>query len=125
MLRLMKITHMFLIASALTVFALPVAEAAQQTATDPRWRPWLGCWATNEKGSVCIVPSASATAVELVTFSAGKEVYREVVDASGVENDRIFEGCDGWESGSWADDGRRLYLRSEYRCGNGSVRTGN
>ena len=83
MLRLMKCTHLFLISSILTVFAFPAAGAAQQTATDPRWRPWLGCWATNDKGSVCIVPSASATAVELVTLSAGKEVYREIIDASG------------------------------------------
>jgi hypothetical protein len=126
MLRRIKTTHLFLIFSILTVvFALPSAGAAQQTPSDPRWRPWLGCWAMNDKGSVCIVPSASATAVGLVTLSAGKEVYREIIDASGEQKDRIFESCDGWESGLWADDGRRLYLRSEYRCGNGSVRTGN
>ena len=43
MLRLMKSTPLFLIASILTVFALPAAGAAQQAATDPRWRPWLEC----------------------------------------------------------------------------------
>jgi len=120
-----KRIQLFLISSIiLTIFAPPAADAAPQAATDARWRPWLGCWATNDNSPACIVPSASPTAVELVILSAGKEVYRETIDASGEQKDRTFEGCDGWESGRWSDDGRRLYLNSEYRCGNGSVRTG-
>jgi hypothetical protein len=120
-----KRIQLFLISSIiLAIFAPREADAATQAATDARWRPWLGCWATNDDSSACIVPSASPTAVELVTLSAGKEVYRETIDASGEEKDRTFEGCDGWESGRWSDDGLRLYLNSEYRCGNGSVRTG-
>ena len=83
-----KRIQLFLISSIiLTIFAPPAADAAPQALTDARWRPWLGCWATNDNSPACIVPSASPTAVELVILSAGKEVYRETIDASGEQKE--------------------------------------
>jgi hypothetical protein len=92
--------------------------------TDSRWLPWLGCWQpVDQVGDhlLCIRPLADDAGVEMVTYSEGRIVSQETVRADGDQRSLRREGCNGWESGSFSEDTRRVYLRSEFAC-EGDVR---
>ena len=122
-----------LLAGALAL--APVANA-QNVRPDARWQALLGCWQPVTAGSadtytawmdqrardaqspkLCILPTASAKAVEFVTVAGGQVGARDTVDAGNAHLARKRDDCDGWEGASWSPDGRRVYLRSEYDCG--------
>jgi hypothetical protein len=107
---------------------------AQGTAVDPRWQAWIGCWAPAPDASgraeiggasrVCVVPSQTATAVEIVTVANGSVLDRTRIDADGAPHTVSRDGCAGTESARWGDAGTRLYLSSELQCGAGVTRSG-
>ncbi|MES2525252.1 MAG: hypothetical protein V4617_21355 [Gemmatimonadota bacterium] len=129
-----------LLAGASLLSASIVAEqAAAQDSNDPRWTPYLGCWAPpvdnnnatiglSRSGSgggrdaVCVIPTASPNVVQVTSIVNGRKVAGETVDASGTRVAKTVDGCTGWESASWSEDGHRLLLRSEYKCANDLLR---
>jgi hypothetical protein len=117
-------------AAGLVLVAAPAAAQEQ----GPRWQAWLGCWQTSAlastpadaprgTGMLCVVPSAEAEAVEVVSVSAGEIESRSTIRADGAQHPTEREGCSGWESANWSTTGTRLYLRSEFTCEGGVQRT--
>ncbi len=96
---------------------------------DAHWQPWLGCWSASNgqtvrswtgattDGLVCIVPANSGQGVEVTVVANGTVVHREAIAATGQRVAKTVERCPGWESGTWSADNRRLFLRSEFTCG--------
>lgn len=120
---------MLLVAAALAATAAP--GAAQEAG--PRWQAWLGCWESSALASapvdaaagarmLCVVPTAEADAVEVVSVSGGGIASRSLIRADGAQHATEREGCTGWESAAWSADGTRLYLRSEFDCAGGVER---
>src|SRR5262245_12013500 len=113
----------------MVMFAATATAWAQTAEHDPRWRPWLGCWlssppvAVRASEMVCIVPSTTASAVDVVTLKDEKIVSRETIDASGVRREITRDTCPGWERAQWSADGRRVYLESEFQCAGASKRS--
>jgi hypothetical protein len=118
-------------ASALTAvlfFSQATMAFAQSTASDARWRPWIGCWTPAQNAmqpmgapsapakQVCVLP-AGGSAVDIVNVANGKIVDRTHVDANGAQQALAHDGCNGWQSAQWSADERRVYMRSEYSCG--------
>jgi hypothetical protein len=99
----------------------PARRAAPST--DPRWLAWLGCWTSDSSAAAsnlkCIVPAASANAVEEISVLNGRIVGRDRLDTSGRPHQIRQQGCDGSESVAWSGTGRRVYLRAEYVCATG------
>jgi len=109
----------------LLVGTLPAAVSAQDV--DSRWLPWLGCWeAADEGGEVtpllCIRPLADGRGVELTTWSEGELVSSEAIHTDGVPREADREGCSGVEEARFSEDGRRVYMKSDYLCEGGSSR---
>ena len=110
--------------------------AAQSAQPDPRWLPWLGCWqpaadaeaeaadsaGTAQPPTVCVTPTSSPDAVEMVTVTGGTAASRERIQAGGQQRARADEGCSGWERAEWSADGRRLFRRTEHSCPGGIQR---
>src|SRR5688500_18913984 len=113
------------------VFASPALGAPPPT--DPRWLPWIGCWAptaatTDVAGAlvatqrVCVMPAEGTTGVDVVNLVGGEVVSRVRVDANGERRPVSREGCEGWETARWSDAGGRVFLRSELVCAGGIER---
>jgi hypothetical protein len=111
----------------LAAATVPLQHAeAQAPQTDARWHAWLGCWEGSAIGApeeppgptetVCVLPVAGASSVEAVSIVDGVVVEREVLDASGARRPMERDGCTGWESMQWSEDGRRLFTRAEFEC---------
>jgi len=108
--------------AALFLAASPVS--AGERPTDPRWLPWLGCWQSTEARDdhlICIRPLDDDLGVEMVTYADGSIVSQEILRADGEQRALTREGCNGWESAEFSEDGKRVYLRSEFAC-EGDVR---
>ena len=119
-------------AAALLLAALVTSgdAQAQTRQVDPRWQPWIGCWETDDEarpvsaGAVvtCVIPATGTSAVEILTVVDGRVASRERVDATGEQRPATKDGCTGWDRATWAADGRRVFLRSEYTCQGGQRR---
>ena len=121
-----------LVAGLLCIVTATPAMASSAT-TDPRWLPWVGCWApttaTSEIASsliaiqrVCVMPVEDAAGVDVVSVADGRIVGRVRVDATGGRRPVSREGCEGWETARFATTGGRVYLRSELVCAGGIER---
>jgi hypothetical protein len=107
-------------------FTHAAPASAQGGPTDARWQAWLGCWTPAStlvrnigkpySSAVCIVPTAKASAVDVVAISNGKVVDRTHVDTDGQPHAISKEGCTGSESAKWSPSARRVYLRSDFTC---------
>jgi hypothetical protein len=109
----------------LAVAALGALTPVSAQEVDARWLPWMGCWqATSDDGAtgdmLCVRPAAQAGGMEFLRVSDEAVVAREVLWADGKRHETARESCTGWEQGSFSQDGRRLFLSSEYTC-DGSV----
>ncbi len=115
-------TETLLIAAAL----LGAAPArAQDEGVDPRWLAYLGCWEPVEAvtSRLCVVPAASASAVDFVTVVNGQVAARERIAATGGRLETTRADCAAWRSAEWSSHGQRVYLRSADDC-DGRVGTG-
>ena len=112
------------VTSLAIAFAMPAA--AQNAQTEGRWQAWLGCWTPagtlirtigkSATSVVCVVPTSTASAVDVVTVSAGKIVDRTHVDTDGQPHALAKQGCTGWQSAKWSPSAHRVYLKSEVNC---------
>lgn len=106
-----------------------LAPATAQDGVDARWLPFLGCWeATSEEAPtgdlLCVRPTAQTGGVEFLRVSDDAVVAREVLWADGQRHETTREACRGWEQGTFSQDGRRLFLQSEYTCDGGAIQQG-
>ncbi len=104
---------------------VPSTVSAQDM--DARWLPWLGCWEAVQGGEeaplLCVRPAAQGAGVEFVTWADGKETASETILADGVPQNAEREDCRGLEEARFSDDGRRVYLKSDYVCEGGVERS--
>ncbi len=112
-------------AIALTVSA-GVAGAQD---VDARWRAWTGCWAPTtasvaDNPTICVVPVAGTSAVELVSVVGSRVVNRARIEADGVPHPVSRDGCTGTETARWATSGTRLYTSESVTCTGGVTRRG-
>jgi len=102
-------------------------NARAQTAVDPRWQPWLGCWmsaladTTTPATAMCVIPAAGVSAVDIVQIADLQVVARNHIDADGARHPGERNGCAGWDRAVWSPEGR-LLLRSEHECPGGEHR---
>jgi hypothetical protein len=113
-----------MIRAALVAAALPALAAAQEPAG--RWAPWVGCWAPvgDAPGTIpvtCVVPSGPADAVDLVTIVGDSVVQRSTITADGVTRPIDADGCRGSEAARFSEDGSRVFVSGEVRCGDGVI----
>ena len=100
-----------------------VSARAQDTAIDPRWLAYLGCWERVDaaKSHVCVVPAGDRSSVDLVTVEKGEVIARERIAVTGERLQTIRGDCAVWHSAQWSSHGQRLYLRSEDTCAGGTA----
>ena len=108
----------FFAAALLLASALP----ARGQIDDSRWLPFIGCWEPvaegSEGGLLCFRPADGG--VEMTSLAAGEVVSTEQLLADGQRRPVVAEGCEGSESVSFSEDGRRAFTRSEFVCGGDS-----
>lgn len=102
------------------IAVMGAASPASAQEGDPRWLPWIGCWApanpTPGLDLVCVRPAEQAGAIEMLRISDNTVSAREVLWADGQRHDTSRESCTGWDMGTFSEDGRRLFLKGEYTC---------
>lgn len=108
------------LALGLALALVGTAPAVAQE-TDVRWSPWVGCWEpaveSAEVDLVCIRAADAPGAMEFLRIRSADVVGRETVWTDAKRHEIAHEGCKGWEEGSFSSDGRRIFLRSAYTCG--------
>ena len=94
------------------------AGAVRAQTADTRWTPWLGCWQTADAGAAikCVVPTARASAVDVITLVNGQIDSRERIVADSQPHPIDRAGCRGTETATWSPNGYRLYRRAELTC---------
>jgi hypothetical protein len=121
MIRAKHLTAVF--GGALLLAALSVPLQGQ--AGDSRWSPFVGCWepldAGAEAGLLCFRPSGQG--VEMLNVVDGGIVSTEQISADGTRRSVSAEGCTGFESAQFSEDGLRVFTRSEFDC-DAEVRAG-
>jgi hypothetical protein len=117
----MKTQTLLVVTALLAGGAAPVR--GQDTAIDPRWLAYLGCWETTSpaKSQLCIVPTSDPSSVDLLTIVKGEVTARERIAATGEQLQTARGECTGWRSAQWSSHGQRLYLRSEDACAGGTA----
>jgi hypothetical protein len=121
----MRTAHTLLVVAALLGSNVAPARG-QNTATDPRWLAYLGCWEPVEgsKSYLCVVPAAGTSAVDFLTVFKGQVTARERIAATGERVETTGGDCTGWRSAEWSAYGQRLYVRSENGCPGVPARSG-
>jgi hypothetical protein len=106
---------------ALVVALAVPALAGAQDATS-KWSPWIGCWASVSDASgpvTCVVPGESADVAEILTLTPDSVLQRSTLTADGVARAIDAEGCRGSEVARLSEDGSRVFVSGEVRCGDG------
>ncbi len=137
--RIMRLTPYVIL--LIVGLALPVAaqnpggapEAAPAGAgnLDARWLPWMGCWQLAEEQiaaapegaefpermEVCIAPADAGDGATLTARGDGEVLMQRELVSDGTQRPVTEGDCSGWERREWSADGRRLFTRTEIRCG--------
>ena len=112
------------------------AQTAASSPVDPRFQPWLGCWAPSAQSvgagvgqtpkppsMACVVPSATISgSVDLVVFDSANVATRSAVPRPSSRLPKLVDGCSGTETATWMPDDRRLLMQAELSCGRGAKR---
>ncbi|HKE85849.1 MAG TPA: hypothetical protein VKB50_18945 [Vicinamibacterales bacterium] len=111
-----------------------------QTAADPHWTPWLGCWnlvleneregspipqaarelprsrgGTESTPRVCVEPAPEGGATFRTTIGTETAILQTLI-ADGVERPLTDADCRGTQRAEWSRNGLRLYVRAELTC---------
>lgn len=107
-------TRLFGVALLLGTLALP----AQGQIAEPRWLPFIGCWAPvgGESGSGLLCFRPSQQGVEMINVVDGEVVSSEDLVADGRRRAVTAEGCSGGESVEFSESGVRVFTHSEFDC---------
>lgn len=113
------------ILAGVAALALALPAQAQQD-RDGRWMAFVGCWeavgAEDELGLMCF--DYDGDGVMLTNHVGGQVASTERLVADGQQRPVSVEGCEGWETVEFSDDGRRAFTRTEFFCGTDEARTG-
>ena len=71
---------------------------------------------------LCVQPLEADQGVQLTTWADGELISTEAIYTDGQYREAEREGCVGQEEARFSDDGRRVYLRSDYVCEGGNQR---
>ena len=124
-----------LCATALSAQA-PSTQMTAPVAVDPRFQPWMGCWAPSAQSRgaglgetpkppslACVVPSKTIRgSVDLVVFDSASVSTRAAIPLPGTRVAKSIDGCTGTETATWMPDDRRLLLQADLACGRGARR---
>ena len=102
---------------------LGVATSVGAQHVDPRWTPFVGCWALVDGGADIYVVPAAPGAVTLSTRVEGEPVFEQTIVADGASHALSEAGCTGLQRAEWSRDGRRLFARADLKCANQPPRT--
>jgi hypothetical protein len=109
-----------LLATAL-LLGLATTGRAQTGAPSP-WDPWIGCWdlipratSAESPSRVCVIPTASPNAVEVLSVVGDSILSHQRLDATGTKREIARDNCRGTEQISAT--GMRVYLRTALTCG--------
>lgn len=103
-------------------------DSQRSADVDPRWLPWLGCWAlisdavdgrqvdSSGRRMVCVTPRADGRGVGVTTHMDGVVALKETVLADGQRRPLQRNGCDGSQRYRWSEDGHRLLVQDELTC---------
>ncbi len=120
----MKRHHLGSLIALASMTALGWAPTSAQE-IDGRWGAFLGCWEpvgeTVEQGMLCVRPAEGG--VEIITVVEGEITTSDLLVADGAARQRTLEGCEGSESARFSMDGRRVFTRSDFVCGEELPRT--
>lgn len=117
-----------LVAITLAVAALTTVAPLAAQSTDARWTPWIGCWTPQDSlvitisgrnspnRVVCVTPAPTGAGVDIASIVNGRVLSSERVDANGARVAKTVDGCPGWESAEWSNDGNRVFIRSQVVC---------
>ncbi|HLG58864.1 MAG TPA: hypothetical protein VI485_26195 [Vicinamibacterales bacterium] len=119
---------------------LLAAPAHAQSAQDPRWNRWLGCWELVLESSregpptptgaareprlqprdaarprVCVQSTPDGGATFSTTVGTQTPIVQTVV-ADGTDRPITDDGCRGTQRAEWSRDGLRLFARAELTC---------
>jgi hypothetical protein len=109
-----------LVLTASSAFAQQAAPARSQTAIEPRFNAWLGCWRLEDDLSgtgarMCITPEQNG--VRLQTLVGTQKGIDEVIIADGAEHPIVDAECKGTERAEFSKDGQRVFRTTEVLCG--------
>jgi hypothetical protein len=114
---------------ATAVVAIIAIANPAQAQTDARWRAWTGCWtpiaadvSLTRAGTVCVVPTERASAVEIVSVVGGKVADRSRIDADGAEHTLTRDGCTATQVATWSPAGTRLIIAETTTCPGSAAR---
>lgn len=116
------------LAALLSLMVLPSTLQATTTRTaDVGWLAWMGCWSpkdTQNSGqenlaSLCIVNSEDTNGLEILTIVDGSILERRAVGLNGIPKKITSEECDGTEAFTFSDDGRHIFLETNFLCTGG------
>ena len=98
--------------------ALALALPAQAQSGGNGFAPFVGCWepldAGDAAGLLCFRPSGGG--VEMFNVVDGGIVSTELITADGSPRPVSAEGCTGFESAAFSEDGQRVFTRTEFTC---------
>ncbi|NIP57213.1 MAG: hypothetical protein GWM92_03570 [Gemmatimonadetes bacterium] len=111
----------------------PAAPAGAQAGTVGSWLPWAGCWeglppdavggegveGEVPEGMLCIRPADGVRTAELLTVVDGEIGYTRTLRADGRRQRVSRQGCEGWQTARFSEDGARVYLRTDLTCEGG------
>ena len=105
-----------LLGAGLAAAALALPVRAQSGGNG--FTAFVGCWepldAGEEAGLLCFRPSGAG--VEMFNVLDGEVVSSEQIVADGSPRPVSAEGCTGFESAAFSEDGLRVFTRSEFTC---------
>jgi hypothetical protein len=93
---------------------------------DARWLPFVGCWEAvggeDDAGLLCF--RLDGQGAGLTNYIDGVVASVEHLVADGSRQQVSVEGCAGWESVDFSEDGRRAFTTTEFNCGSDEPRAG-
>lgn len=109
-------------ALAAACLALAAPSAARAQLSESPFEAWIGCWDlvprenfTASTSRVCVLPTASPAAVDLVSVAGDSVTTRQRLDATGGPREVRQGDCAGTERVQAT--GRRVYFRTTMKCG--------
>ena len=95
---------------------------------DERWLPWIGSWRLvsntintmqtplKEEYLLAIHPDDEGNSVSMENTRDKEPIFEEKIEADGLRHSLDKDGCTGWYSYTWSENGNRLLFSGESSC---------